>query len=266
MSSTVAAAPPRAAAPVLPMLLAQFRSLVVGYLRVPAFSVTSLALPIIFYMFFGLPNIKYHLSDGLSVGVYLMCSFAAYGVSSVMVFSFGIGVATQRGQKIDLLQRATPLPAWVSLTATILNAALFAVVSIVLLMAFAVLVGGLRFQVTTGAEIVGLLLLGSLPLIGMGLAIGYASGPNAAPAVANLIYLPMAFASGMFVPVSQLPDFIRSVAHYLPTYHFAQLAYAPIHHADESLGTALVWTAGWAVLLFGLAVRAYRREQQRKFS
>lgn len=264
--SAISAAQPRALAPVLPMLLAQTRSLLVGYLRVPAFSVTSLALPIVFYTFFGLPNIKYHLSDGLSVGVYLMCSFAAYGVSSVMVFSFGIGVATQRGQKIDVLQRATPLPAWVALASTILNAAVFAVASLVLLMAFAVLVGGIRFNVTIGVQIVGLLLLGSIPLIGMGLAIGYLSGPNAAPAVANLVYLPMAFASGMFIPVSQLPDFIKSVAHYLPTYHYAQLAYTPIHHADEGLGTALAWTGVWAVLLFGLAVRAYRREQQRKFS
>lgn len=267
MSTAASGAPPsREMAPVLPMLWAQFRSLLIGYLRIPAFSATSLALPIVFYTFFGLPNVNHHFANGLSVGVYLICSFGAYAVSSAMVFSFGIGVATQRGQKIDLLQRATPLPAWVSLAATILNAAVFALASVVLLIVFAVVAGGVRLPVETALQIIGLLLIGSVPLIGMGLAIGYLSGPNAAPAVANLIYLPMAFASGMFIPVSQLPDFIQTIAKYLPTYHFAQLAYQPVNEANESLTTALVWTAVWSVLLIGLAVRAYRREQQRKFS
>ncbi len=265
-AAAATARPSRETAPVLPMLWAQFRSLLIGYLRIPAFSATSLALPIVFYTFFGLPNVDKHFANGLSVGLYLICSFGAYAVSSAMVFSFGIGVATQRGQKIDLLQRATPLPAWVSLAATIMNAADFALASVLLLIAFAVLVGGVRFPFETGLQIVGLLLLGSVPLIGMGLAIGYLSGPNAAPAVANLIYLPMAFASGMFIPVSQLPDFIQKIAKYLPTYHYAQLAYQPVHEANESLTTALIWTVVWAVLLFGLAVRAYQREQQRKFS
>ena len=73
-------------------------------------------------------------------------------------------------------------------------------------------------------------------------------------------------ASGMFVPVADLPDFIQKISHYLPTYHYAQLAYAPLHHADEPLGSALAWSAVWAVILFGLAVRAYRRDQGRKFS
>jgi len=123
-----------------------------------------------------------------------------------------------------------------------------------------------HFPVEIGLEIVGLLLIGALPLIGMGMAIGYTSGPNAAPAVANLMYLPMAFASGMFVPVGDLPDFIQKVAKYLPTYHYAQLAYTPVHHADEPLRWALLWSAVWAVILFAAAIRAYRRDALRKFS
>jgi ABC-2 type transport system permease protein len=266
MSTATARSSTREVAPTLPMLWAQFKSLLVGYLRIPAFSATSLALPVVFYTFFGLPNASKQFPNGTSVGLYLICSFGAYAVSSAMVFSFGIGVATQRGQKIDLLQRATPLPGWVALAATILNAAVFALASALLLMAFAVVAGGVRFPVEVGAQIIGLLLAGSIPLIGLGLTIGYMAGPNAAPAVANLIYLPMSFASGMFIPISQLPDFIKLIAKYLPTYHYAQLAYQPVHAADEPLTTALIWTVGWSVVLLGLAIRTYRREQQRKFS
>ena len=76
----------------------------------------------------------------------------------------------------------------------------------------------------------------------------------------------MSFASGMFIPVNQLPDFIQKIAKYLPTYHYAQLAYNPVKESAESLGTALAWTAVWAVILLAFALRAYRHEQQRKFS
>jgi len=263
---SVAAAARREVAPLLPMLLAQTRAQVLSYIRIPAFSVTSLALPLVFYTFFGLPNANKHFADGSSVGLYLMCSFGAYAVSSVMVFSFGIGVATARGQKIDLLQRATPLPPAISILANVINALLYALVAVLVLMAFVLLAAGVRFSIGTAFQIVGLLLAGALPLIGLGMTIGYSSGPNAAPAVANLVYLPMAFASGMFLPIDQLPEFIRTIAHYLPTYHYAQLAYAPTHHAEEPLGWALVWSGAWAVLLLGLAVRAYQRDQSRKFS
>ena len=255
-----------AVAPVLPMLFAQTRAQLLNYVRIPAFSLTSLALPLVFYTFFGVPNAGKHFPDGTSVGLYLMCSFGAYAVSSVMVFSFGIGVANARGLKLDLLQRATPLPAPVAILANVIMAVIFALVALVVLIFYVVVVGGVHFPVEIGLEIVGLLLIGALPLIGMGMAIGYTSGPNAAPAVANLIYLPMAFASGMFVPVGDLPDFIQKVAKYLPTYHYAQLAYTPVHHADEPLRWALLWSAVWAVILFAAAIRAYRRDALRKFS
>ena len=92
------------------MLLAQTWTELRIRWRIPAFSVTIVALPVLFFTFFGLPYAKQTLPDGRSLGAYLVASFAAYSVGSVMVFGFGIGVAIERGQKVDLLMRATPLP------------------------------------------------------------------------------------------------------------------------------------------------------------
>ena len=41
---------------------------------------------------------------------------------------------------------------------------------------------------------------------------------NAAPAVVNLDALPLYFASGIFMPVGQLPTVIGRLSPYLPTY------------------------------------------------
>ncbi len=237
----------------------------VGLFRVPAFSVSTLVLPVMFFSFFGLPHARDHFRDGTSVGAYLLASFGAYAVSSVMVFSFGIGAATARAQKTDLLQRATPLPPWVAIAASVLNAMVFALVSLVVLFGFGVVAGGVREPAGTWIDLTVRLVIGSIPLLALGMAIGYTFSANAAPAVTNLIYLPMAFASGLFVPIESMPDFIQKIAPYLPTYHYGQLGWQAVGHAQEPLAKAVLWLAVWTLVLLGVAVRAYRLEQMRKF-
>ena len=53
-------------------------------------------------------------------------------------------------------------------------------------------------------------------MIAIGMAIGYASSPNTAPALANFLYLPMLFLSGIFVLLKQLPDTIQHIGSVLP--------------------------------------------------
>jgi ABC-2 type transport system permease protein len=254
------------AAPVLQMLFAQTRSELLMRWRVPAFSVTNLVLPIVFFTFFGLPVARLVRSDGVSIGAYLLASFGAYAVGNVMVYGFGIGVANERGMKIDRLMRASPLPPLVFMLAKVLTALVFSLVALVLLIGYGIVVGGIHQTPAVWATIILRLLAGSLPFIALGFAIGYWSGPNAAPAMANLIYLPLSFASGLFVPLNQLPAFIQNLAPYLPSYHYAQLAWSALGAGRESLGVSLLWLVGYTALFLTLAVRSYRREERAKFA
>jgi len=264
---SIAATPSLDVAPMPRMLWTQTRAMVTNTLRIPAFSLTTIILPIMFFAFFGLSHVHDRIpGSSLSVGAYLMASFGAYAVSSAMVFNFGIGAAVARAQKLDLLQRATPLPPAVAIAANVINAMVFALLSLIALFLFVFIVGGVRLPVETWLSLTFRLLAGVLPLIGLGMAIGYSAGPNSAPAVANLIYLPMSFASGLFIPVSQLPDFIQKIAPLLPTYHYGQLAWNAIGADTESVGRAVLYLGIWSVVLFGVAVRAFRLDQSRKFS
>lgn len=253
-------------APLLRMLGAQTLAELRARWRVAAFSMTSLALPVVFFTFFGLPFAGQTFPDGVSVGAYLLVSFAAYGVGNVMVYGFGIGVANERGMKVDLLMRATPLPPAVAVLAKVLVAQAFALVSIVVLIVYGVVVGGVRQDLAVWLQVIVRLLAGSLPFVALGFAIGYTAGPHAAPALANLIYLPLSFASGLFMPVSQLPGFVQRVAPYLPSYHYGQLAWSAVGARAEPLVVSLAWLAGYTVLFLAIAVRAYRREESRKFA
>jgi len=194
------------------MFLMQTRSELLMRWRVPAFSVTNLALPIVFFTFFGLPVAHVRRADGVSIGAYLLASFGAYAVGNVMIYGFGIGVANERAMKIDRLMRASPLPPLVFMLAKVVTALVFALLALLLLVGYGTIVAGIHQPPTVWAMVIARLLAGSLPFIALGFAIGYLSGPHAAPAVANLIYLPLAFASGFFVPVGQLPGFVQAIA------------------------------------------------------
>ncbi|HEY4026138.1 MAG TPA: ABC transporter permease [Candidatus Dormibacteraeota bacterium] len=254
-------------APAWRVVVAQTHATLLGYWRLPTFVIFSMALPVMFYVFFGLPFAHDKLPDGTSVGVLVMGNLGAYAVSSILVFNIGIGRAQARGQKIDLLQRATPLPGWAVIVADTAGAITLGVVALGVLFLFAAIAGGVRLAALDWLLLMLRSILGALPLLGLGLAIGYGSGANAAPAVANLIYLPMSFASGIFIPLPVMPSFLQKVAPYLPTYHYAQVVQSGLQpKTDEPLSTAVLWLAGWGIVLFAIAIRVYRADVARKFS
>jgi len=233
-------------------------------LRQPALGLLGVLLPAMLYVLLALPNVHRNFSADVSMGAYQLVSLAAYGVGLVMVFSFGVAVATDRGQRNDLLMRATPLPPAIDLAARTIVASLFAFITIALLFVVAY-VSGVRLPLTIGLSLMAFLVAGSLPLLGLGFAIAYLSGPSAAAAIVNMLYMVLAFASGLLVPLNQLPAFVQDAGPYLPTYHYAQLGWRLIGVPAENPATSIVWLVGYAALFFALALWAYRRDPSRRF-
>jgi ABC-2 type transport system permease protein len=247
------------------MFAAQVRAGLLGYWRQPAFLVLSFGLPLMFFVLFGLPNVGHSAPDGTNLGSFVLASLGAYAVGNVLFYNVGIGIANQRGRKQDLLQRATPLPATVAVASNVVSGLALAAISLTLLFIVAA-IGGVRLEAVKWVELWIILLVGCMPILGLGLSLGYGAGVTAAPGLASIIFLSMAFASGLFIPIRQLPSFVRGIGPLLPLYHYGQLGWNIAGGADESMLTALLWTAGWSIVLLGLAGWAYRRDQNRKFS
>ena len=263
-------APRAATAPIVPMLIKQSYAEFLKLFRVPAFSVTSIVLPSMFYAFIGLGQAKERLAPGLSVtfGEYFLASMALYGVANVMVLGFGISLANERGQKQDLLMQSTPLPAPVFFVAKALSALVIAFISLVVLSLLATFAGGAHLAASQWVTLFVRAMLCSIPFIGLGFALGYIASPNSAPAVTNLIYLPTAFASGLFFPLRLLPNFLQNVGPYLPLYRGAQLVWDSVGAPTEggTLSSDWFYMAAYTVAFFVLALWAYRRDQGRKFN
>ncbi len=110
--------------------------------------------------------------------------------------------------------------------------------------------------------LVGTLILGSLPFCAMGLALGYFSGPNSATAVINLIYLPLSFCSGLWVPLMFLPKALRQFAHLLPPYHLAQLALTTVGAGEhEAVWGHWAYLIGFTLVCLGVARIGFQRDE-----
>jgi ABC-2 type transport system permease protein len=83
---------------------------------------------------------------------------------------------------------------------------------------------------------------------------------TAAPAVLNLIYLPMSFLSGLWVPLSLLPRPLVQLAPLWPSWHLAQIAQVVVGSGARSGAAVHVLVlAGMAVACFTAARRALAR-------
>lgn len=260
---TAAAAAPRRNLPRVYALEAKYEFL--KLLRLPGYSIATLVFPLMFYLIFGSAFGRLS-SQGVSVAAYLLATYGALGVINAALFGFGAGVAGERAQGWMLLKRVSPMPPLAYFVAKIVMALVFGLMVVLTLAVAAYLVQGVQLSAAQYLTLLGTLLAGTLPFAALGLAFGYALGPNSAPTVLNLVNLPMAFASGLYMPISQLPALVGHIAPYLPAYHLAQLALGSIGGQPIGLiGRHVLVLLAFTALFLVLAVIAYRRDEGRTY-
>lgn len=239
-------------------------------MRSAEFAVGAVAIPVLLYAMFGLPNASSQLPGGSLIGLAMLVSLSSYGVISLAIFTFGEDVAKERGRGWTRTLRATPFPVWLHLAGKGVTAVVHGTMIVVAMGLLAGLAGGVRLPVQTWLVFGGVMLVGVVLFSTLGFAIAFLARPRVATVVANLVFLPLAFASGFFFPLSELPDVVGDVARWLPTFHFGQLAYRLVMpDADVVAFTAAptsplwvhaAWVLGSAVALGALAVLGARRE------
>ncbi len=172
----------------------------------------------------------------------------------VGLFAFGVTVALEREQGFLIYKRALPMPPGAYLFAKMTMMILFAVLISLLLGTLAAVVGGVELRASQWLLLFVVTVVGALPFAALGLFIGSMIGGQGAPAVVNILYLPMAFLSGLWLPLKLLPAWIAKLAPVWPSYHHSQIALKVIGmDAGGSLGLHLGVLAAVTVLFFLLA-------------
>ena len=191
-------------------------------LRTPSFSLPTLLFPALFYLLFG---VLLGARQGGDVAArYFLATYGVFGVMGVALFGFGVSVALDRERGLLALKRALPMPPAAYIQAKTAKAMIFADVVSVLLALIAAGLAGVSLSPWQWATLWLVNVLGVLPFAALGLWLGCLVGGEGAPAVINLVYLPMAFLSGLWLPLSMLPAVLSQLAPLWPAYHLAQIA------------------------------------------
>ncbi len=223
-------------------------------LRTPMFAVPTLLFPSMFYLLFGVL-----MGSARGNAAMAQYTFAAYGVFGTMapgLFGFGVSLAFERELGTMTFRQALPAPPGSYLLARMVMAMIFVAIIVIMLTSLALFVSHVPLTAGQIATVFVVDVLGVLPFCAMGLFVGAIASGQAAPAIVNLIYLPMAFLSGLWVPFQYLPHAVQQFASLWPAYHLTQLSLAAIDMPSlGSLWNHIGALVGVTVLFFWLAMR-----------
>lgn len=231
-------------------------------LRLRVYTASVISFPLMFYVLFGLVLNAKEMIGGTGVPTYLVATYGTFGVMGASLFGTASGLASDRGLGWLQVKRASPMPPFAYFAAKVVLSMIFSAVVVSLLLLLGIVFGGVRLPVAETAKLLGTLVAGSLPFSAMGLAIGYFAGPNSAPAAINLIYLPLSFCSGLWVPYMFLPKLVRQIALALPPYHLSQLALGIVGAGrHEPASTHWEVLLAFTLICLGVARIGFQRDQ-----
>ena len=230
-------------------------------LRQPAYVIPTLTFPLIFYVMFGIVFGGKQSLGAVSLSTYLLATYSAFGVIGASLFGFAVGVAMERGYGWLQVKRASPMPPLAYLAAKTAMAMIFSAILVIALFIAGTAFGGVHLSAGRFLALAGTMIGGTIPFCALGLVIGCYSAPNSAPAVVNILFLPLSFCSGLWLPIQILPKALQHVAPFLPPYHLGQLALQQV--GFQGAGHPLQHVAALAaftVAFLLLAQRGFKRD------
>ncbi|MBE7158428.1 MAG: ABC transporter permease [Rhodospirillales bacterium] len=233
-------------------------------LRNKGFAFGVLGFPTMFYLLFGVANRHETMHSGQNVAKYLLAGYAGFGTVGAALFGIGVGLAFERTSGWLSLKRASPMPPLAYLLARCAMATAFSILIVTILCGIGITLAGVHLTPPEYGRLLTTALFGSVPFAAMGLCLAMILPPNNAPGLANMIYLPMSYASGLWIPVSMLPHMVQKIAPWLPTYHLAQLMVHAVGYGapGDRISSHLSALAGFTLLFLGLAWIAFSRTEE----
>jgi ABC-2 type transport system permease protein len=231
-------------------------------MRTKSFSLSTIGFPVMFYVLFGIAN-RNAFAGNIHIAKYMLGGYACFGLIGATLFGIGVGLAGELAAGWLELKRASPMPAPAYLFAKCASAVAFGLIIVSILTAIAVSFGGVSLTPTELIKMLGMTIVGSISFASMGLLLALVIPANAATGIVNLIYLPMSFLSGLWVPLRFMPHWLRGVAPALPTYHLSQLMLSIFGYQD-SMSLVTHWNAliGFTLLMLGLSWFVFHRKEQ----
>jgi ABC-2 type transport system permease protein len=231
----------------------------IGYLRLEVarslrdarFLILALVAPVGFYLLFA--GLFGGGSAGtISVAEALMVSLAVYGIMFAVMLATGPRIAQDRSIGWLRQLRLLPVTPRSVLLARLLASAALAVPALALVLLTAVLTHGIRLGVGTWFALVLVLWLTSVPFAVLGIAIGYATGAEAAFGVLYALSVVLSALGGLWMPITLFPTGLQTAGKLLPTYRAADLGLHIVAGKALDFSDVLILVA-WTIIFCLLA-------------
>lgn len=222
--------------------------------RQPAYVVSTVCFPALFYLIFAVPE-----SNNQDAANFLLASFSGFAVFGVFFLQIGVSLAQERSRSWYTFLKLLPIRGWQLFSARLISAMAFAMMAVALLWVLSLWQTEAVLSLKQSIYFILSLLSGSVLFCLMGITLGLWCDERAALPVGNLIYLPLSFAGGLWKPPEILPSSIRQISEILPTRYFGETLWAAVRGewADASIWWGLVTYFGAFALL---AYSGFRRE------
>lgn len=233
------------------------RAMTLELLRYPAFSVPTLAFPGLFFLLFVASR------DDVDATL-LVASFAGFAFLAVAFFQFGVGIAAERETPWERFLRTLPVRTTVRFAARMLSGTVFGLASAAVVVVLGVATTDAHLRPVRWGALVLALVVGAVPFALLGIALGYWASPRGALPVANILYLVLAFAGGLWTTPANLPSSVASVSPLIPTRQFGNVLWGA---TEGRLWRPRDWLLllGWSAVFAALAAWGYRRDEGRRY-
>ena len=232
-------------------------------LRARSFSVATIGFPLSFYLLFGIVVGNSHPEEAYRAK-YLLATYSVFGLVGSSLFGLCSTIANERAQGWLELKQASPMPPAAYLLSKLFTAIAFGLIIFTLLLICGMTMGHVSFTAVQIAKLAATVLLGVFPFAALGILLACVVPPNASIGFVNLIYLPMSFLSGLWIPLEGLPHWLQTIAPIWPTWHLGQLAIHDIGFRMRwSVMGHVVWLVCFSVACLGIALLLFRRSAQK---
>jgi len=232
-------------------------------LRARSFSLAMLGFPLMFYVLFGLSNRNLY-EGGVYVTKYMLGGYATFGLIGAALFGIGVGLSSELNSGWLELKRASPMPVAAYLFAKCAAAVVFGISIVGILTAVGIAFGGVMLTGMEFVQMLGMTVAGSITFASMGLLLALLVPANAAPGIVNIIYLPMSYLSGLWMPIHLMPHWLQRIAPLLPTYHLVQLMLSVYGYQEQGSSLATHWAVliGFTLSMLGIFWMVFKRKER----
>jgi ABC-2 type transport system permease protein len=242
-------------------------------LRTPRALLFTAAFPLIFLVLFN----SIFISGGddtatlpndlrLSAQAYFTAGIVAYSVALSTFTTLAVSLTTQRERGQLKRYRGTPVPPWTFIAAQVLRATAQALAMTALLLTVGAIAYGVPIPGSTFPAFVLYVILGTATLSALGIALSaFTPTPDAASTIAPFTVVMLAFFSGVWIPVEQLPHWLETVGKVFPLYHLAlglQTTLSPSATGSGLDAENVLILAIWAIAGARIASKRFKWEPQ----